>query len=283
MQQFVAKRAGLFLFFFTLLCSVVIVGQSVGLVCAESHSDITIMSDGGVEGTDLILREGNVYTFAGDILGIIKVEKDGVVIDGAGYAIRGDGNGVILWKDSTAIQRVVVKNVRFCDGSRIFTSSNANNFTHNVFEGGGITIRGGTGGEGNIIAYNVFVDSREALFSDYSGFDVVFENDFVNCKIFRALYGCLMFDKNYWSDYEVLYPDAKEVGRTGVWNTPYTYDRSGHSFVDNNPLVNPTGGNGAPLAVEEPTSAQIVSIMLISTIVTVVIGGTLLLYFKKRN
>jgi parallel beta-helix repeat protein len=64
---------------------------------------IYIRSDGNVEGTDLIERNGNVYTFKGDIgvfnqtisantyLGGIVVERDNIVIDGAGYKLTGSG------------------------------------------------------------------------------------------------------------------------------------------------------------------------------------------------
>jgi parallel beta-helix repeat protein len=65
---------------------------------------IYLRSDGSVEGTDLIERNGNVYTFKGDIgvynqtisantyLGGVVVERDNIVIDGAGYNLTGSGH-----------------------------------------------------------------------------------------------------------------------------------------------------------------------------------------------
>jgi nitrous oxidase accessory protein NosD len=64
---------------------------------------IYIRSNGSVEGTDLIQRNGNVYTFTGNIgvfnqtisdnvyLGGIDVQRDNIVIDGAGYNLTGSG------------------------------------------------------------------------------------------------------------------------------------------------------------------------------------------------
>jgi parallel beta-helix repeat protein len=59
---------------------------------------IYIRSDGSVEGTDLLERNGDVYTFVGDIgdedvwaHGVV-VERDNIVIDGASYALRGHGD-----------------------------------------------------------------------------------------------------------------------------------------------------------------------------------------------
>jgi parallel beta-helix repeat protein len=59
---------------------------------------IYIRSNGSVEGTDLLERNGDVYTFAGDIgdstfwaNGII-IERDNIVIDGAGNSLRCHGD-----------------------------------------------------------------------------------------------------------------------------------------------------------------------------------------------
>ena len=70
---------------------------------------IYIRSNGTVEGTDLIQRNGDTYTFTGDIGGVnwidywayretstysqgILVERDNIIIDGAGYNLTGSGN-----------------------------------------------------------------------------------------------------------------------------------------------------------------------------------------------
>lgn len=70
---------------------------------------IRIRSDGSVEGTNLLRREGNTYTFTGDIGSVnwtdynafkensmwsrgIVVERDNIVINGAGYALTGCGH-----------------------------------------------------------------------------------------------------------------------------------------------------------------------------------------------
>ncbi|MHC3129957.1 MAG: right-handed parallel beta-helix repeat-containing protein, partial [Candidatus Bathyarchaeota archaeon] len=58
-----------------------------------SWTPIYIRSDGSVEGTDKIQRDGNVYTLTGDISGGIKVERNFTVIDGAGYTLQGNGDG----------------------------------------------------------------------------------------------------------------------------------------------------------------------------------------------
>ena len=55
-------------------------------------ASIYILSDGTVEGTSSIQRNGNTYTFTDNIKGYIVVQKDDVVIDGAGYTLSGEGS-----------------------------------------------------------------------------------------------------------------------------------------------------------------------------------------------
>jgi parallel beta-helix repeat protein len=64
-------------------------------VKAESNGTIYIRADGSLEGTDKIQLDGNVYTFTGDIYGSIIVEKDNVVVDGAGYVLQPQGDASV--------------------------------------------------------------------------------------------------------------------------------------------------------------------------------------------
>ena len=81
------------------LISIERISQTVNFtVSAEppipSESTIYIRADGSVEGTDKIQRNGNVYTFLGNISievsGVdgIRIERDNIVIDGAGYCLK---------------------------------------------------------------------------------------------------------------------------------------------------------------------------------------------------
>jgi hypothetical protein len=228
------------------------VGDSSCLVSAQTYDNITITSNGDIVGTSLIECNGDVYTFTGDIYGTIKVEKDLVTIDGDGYKLRGAGNGINLRKNnaenaSSAYGYSTIKNVHFCDGTSIFASANGNIFTYNTFEGGKIDIRGNDEGLGNIINCNVFINSNPALAIDYSKGATTLENDFINCTIWLGLHSGGSIIGNYWSDYTVLYPDAKELFYSEVWDTPYNSSLAalGYPFVDPLPLINPTNG-GAP-------------------------------------
>jgi len=93
---------------------VVVLLAQIGVVTAQ-NSAIYIRADGTVEGTDKIHRDGNVYTFTEDVSidvsGVdgISVEKDNIVVDGAGYRLEGlsEGTGIALFSRSN----VTVKNL----------------------------------------------------------------------------------------------------------------------------------------------------------------------------
>jgi parallel beta-helix repeat protein len=58
-------------------------------------------------------REGDVYTFTGKISGTIVIERDGVVLDGAGYTLQGDGSSYGIWlqdKSNVTIKNLNIRN-----------------------------------------------------------------------------------------------------------------------------------------------------------------------------
>jgi parallel beta-helix repeat protein len=58
---------------------------------------VSIQADGTVYGTSSIQRNGDVYTFVGNVSGPLHVKKDNIVIDGAGYTlVGGNGRGIVL-------------------------------------------------------------------------------------------------------------------------------------------------------------------------------------------
>jgi len=75
-----------------ILCSVLVTLPNIGIV--EASGTIYIRADGSIEGTDKIQRDGNVYTFTDNIYQPLVVEKENIIIDGAGHTIEGPHNGL---------------------------------------------------------------------------------------------------------------------------------------------------------------------------------------------
>jgi parallel beta-helix repeat protein len=123
-------------------------------------SSIHIRADGSIGGTDKIQRDGNVYTFLGNISidgsgidGVI-VEKDNIVIDGANYTLQLTG----AMESSIGIKladrtNVTIKNLRILNfnyGIQLRKSSN-NTILRNYVYPIGILLRGA---HNNIILEN---------------------------------------------------------------------------------------------------------------------------------
>ena len=80
---------------------------------AQSSEAITIKASGNVEGTDKIQRDGDVYMFTSDISGSIVVERDNIVLDGAGNVLQPNidlGVGVdIRDRNNVTVKNLTVK------------------------------------------------------------------------------------------------------------------------------------------------------------------------------
>lgn len=74
----------------------------------EAPPGYRINSDGTCD-VESLSRDGDVYTFTGDIEGTIVIERDGVVLDGAGYALQGNGSSYGIWLQDRS--NVTIKNL----------------------------------------------------------------------------------------------------------------------------------------------------------------------------
>jgi parallel beta-helix repeat protein len=97
-----------------LLWSAISITPCVRFASAQDFEAIIIQADGSIEGTDNIQRNENVYTLTSDIHcsvdtaeALIFILKDNIILDGAGYTISSEGNGIGIHMESR--QNVVVK------------------------------------------------------------------------------------------------------------------------------------------------------------------------------
>jgi hypothetical protein len=108
-----------------------------------------------------------------------------------------------------------------------------------------------TGSSGNIITTNNITSSNPLVFStDFGGFSV-YHNNFINLAgntiliaIDNASATLFPWDNgypsggNYWSDYTSKYPNATEIDRSGIGNTPYLISTN-PNVLDRYPLLSP--------------------------------------------
>jgi parallel beta-helix repeat protein len=166
----------------------------------RASGTIYIRADGSVEGTDKIEHNGDVYTFTDNIDDEIVVQRDNIIIDGAGYTLQGTGSGTgidLSGRTNVSVQNLQIKNFEF--GVRLISSSN-NEFYHNNF-----------------------VDNTLQVVSDSS--TNVWDNGYPS-------------GGNYWSDYtnvdEFGGVYQNTTGSDGIWDNPYIIDTNN---MDRYPLA----------------------------------------------
>jgi len=217
----------------------------------RASGTIYIRSDGSVEGTDKIQRDGNIYTFTDNINDSIVVEKNNVVVDGAGYTLQGTENFLSKGIDLSNRSHITLKNMKivyFHYGIYLEYSENntvsGNNITNNSL---GIQI---LDSHSNTFYHNNLDNINQVNVTTHFPSYVNFWNDNYPSG------------GNYWSDYEERYPNATEIDGTGIWDTPYVIDENNQ---DNYPIV-----------PEFPTWTSMLLILIILTVATAFIKRRLL-------
>ena len=234
---------------------------STALANAEAPlPTIRIKSDGSVDPASApILSVGNTYVFTSDLSarGIV-VEKPNVILDGAGFALRGPYDGEqTLWIIGEGPNQTVtnetwsigvdlltndvvgltVRNLRienFSIGMYLWAqkcTSNGNHITNTIV---GILVSGSN----SLITGNFFGNNKNGVFFGSNGAGnipegiAVYNNSFVNNT--RQLGGCICVDYNltetthawdngsignFWSDY-----NGTDENHDGIGDTPYNID-----------------------------------------------------------
>jgi parallel beta-helix repeat protein len=235
---------------------------------ARASGTIYIRADGSVEGTDKIVSSDNItYTLTGNINDSIVVERDNIVVDGAGYTLEGNRTGIKL----TSRSNVTIKNTEiraFWDGIEVDYSLDITITENNITscQASGIYLYESSWNNisGNDITndfYGIYLwySSNNSIYrnnitnNDYgiwiqtgSQDNSIYHNNFMdNSKqAFGGDYQINTWDDgypsggNYWSDYNGtdLYSGSyqNETGSDGIRDTKYVIDGNN---ADNYPLM----------------------------------------------
>jgi len=164
-----------------ILCSILLIIPNIGTV--KASETIYIRADGTVEGTDKFQRDGNVYTFTDNIVNqSIVVEKDNIVVDGAGYTLQGDGTIESIWLENRC--NVTIRNMQITHfGAGIKIMGNCENnaiIGNNITNIGHETAANGIwvtfGASNNTISGNNITNNYVGIFVYMGGDNIISEN-----------------------------------------------------------------------------------------------------------
>ena len=245
---------------FVFLLSLVLISFFQNIVKAEGT--IYIKSDGSVEGTDLLQRNNNTYTFLNDISGNIVVSKDFITLDGNGFTLKGGGVSPQTGINLSFRKNVTVKNLVIMNYSTgIFSKPGAGTRTNITIWGNyilncdiGIDFLGSSN---NLIKYNTFKNNTNDIAISYVLGNNLITHNSIDSFIQVWMSDQPIIDMNYWTDYNGTDSDGDGIG-----DSAYFY----HDILqDSHPLIEPV-----PVIPEFPSWTPLL-IMLFAVIAVAVI------------
>jgi parallel beta-helix repeat protein len=243
------KKSPSLLVLLLFLSLVLVYFPQIETVKAEEET-IYIRADGSIEGTDKINRDENIYTFTDNIYGPIVVEKDDVVINGAGYTLNGTGAYHREGIDLSDRNSVTIKNMQICGfeyGIYLQSSSGNTIYGNNIMANGfaGINLAAFT--INSVVVGCSFNSIYENNITGNSGEGIQFntspENSIHDNNITNNGYDGLYLDRCSYSN-AIVRNDIKNNGRDGIM----CVIASGGNRISGNNISN-NMGNGVTLAL----------------------------------
>jgi len=304
------KRKGFLVFALLAILCISAVFLTKGATSA-TRLRVIIKDDGTIDPPSaLIRRDGNTYTFTGNIYAEISVQKSNIVLDGAGYTLQGTYNGTnesawVIGEGANQVSNdtkvpysigidlafpsvvgLTIKNLNiknFSIGMYIWTSNNIvieNAITENIV---GVLLSGSN----NRIKSNFVANNTQGVFFGWTDTGAIPEGIEISHNGFvsniRHLSGCLCEEYNSTEGVHT-WDDGKEGN---FWSDYNGIDANGDGIGDTRYEIDPLNVDRYPLMQSQvtfPSVAQVVQVEAVFvTIVLVTIVVVLLIAFRKRR
>ena len=254
-------------------------------VKSQSTANIIISPDGSITGTTAIVQDGDVYTLTANITNDVFVQRSNIIVDGAGFAIIGkemdkpliDLTYGVGNPSTPQIYNVTIRNLMVVNGSIQTNGGGNNTFYNNYIDV--ISLRGSTY---NNITHCII---RNIEMSYGASFNTITENNIMN-GVSAFLVSNVTVDKNYWRFYLTEYPNATEVGNTGIGNQPYVYwiveTSTPLIYQDNHPLMKPVS---IPLMSSSTASdvPEFPYLSVVAVLVIIAVSASAVLIARRRK
>jgi len=131
----------------------------------RASGTIHVRADGSIDPPTVpIQRDGDVYTFTDNIYDSIEVDRDDIVVDGAGYTLQGTGSGTGIYlrgRNNVTIKNIEVKG--FNNGIQVSWYSSGN-----IIQGSNLTDNG-RGVYVNLISSNNSISGNNINNNQFDG------------------------------------------------------------------------------------------------------------------
>jgi len=209
-----------------------VLGRVLELQKVKASGTIYIRANGLVDpSTAPIQRDGNLYTFTGNLFDEIVIERDNILVDGAGYTVQGTGSGTgiaLSGRSNVAIKNMEIRAFTY---GVLLTHSSSNSITGNEITNNTVGMKlealsDNNNVYGNRITNNIYGITLQGSCS---------HNNVSRNKIEKNDIGIDLFGScNY-----------NNVSRNSIANNNYTgivlYDSSNNYISENNITTNAEG------------------------------------------
>jgi len=218
------KKFVVLAFVLVLLSTAVVIGLVRPVV---ARGTIHIRSDGSVDPpTAPVQRNGNVYTFTDNIYDMIVVERDNIVVDGAGYNLQGTGAWYSKGIDLTGRSNVTINNIEIKEYffAIWLNTSSSNSIYGNKITNNKVGIWLSDSLNNSIYGNNVTANLNYGIYLGYSSGNSIYRNNVIANDFYGVYLGHSSNNSIY--DNDIISNHYEHISDVGIQLSSFSNNNS---------------------------------------------------------